>query len=74
MPEDDWGRGKRTQEGPAEGRPRTRSSPLGQGLQGEADLAQAEAEALKLQARLEDLTVWQMDKVKQSRKGSRTYT
>ena len=27
---------------------------------------------LKLQARLEDLTVWQMEKVKQSRKGSKT--
>ena len=45
-----------------------------QRLQGEADAALAEAEALKLQARLEDLTVWQMEKVKQSRKGSKTYT
>ena len=43
-------------------------------LQGEADAALAEAQALKLQARLEDLTVWQMKKVKQSRKGSKTYT
>ncbi|MEI6104193.1 MAG: hypothetical protein WCP70_09635 [Methanothrix sp.] len=43
-------------------------------LQGEAEKALAEAEALKLQARLEDLTVWQMKKVKQSRKGSKTYT
>ena len=43
-------------------------------LQGEADAALAEAEALKLQARLEDLNVWQMEKVKQSRKGSKTYT
>ncbi|MFA6371156.1 MAG: hypothetical protein WCW68_00880 [Methanothrix sp.] len=43
-------------------------------LQGEADAALAESEALKLQARLEDLTVWHMEKVKQSRKGSRTYT
>jgi len=34
----------------------------------------AEAQALKLQARLEDLTVWQMKKVKQTRKGSKTYT
>jgi hypothetical protein len=42
-------------------------------LQGEADVALAEAQALKLQARLEDLTVWEMKKVKQSRKGSRTY-
>ena len=45
-----------------------------QRLQGEAEAALAEAEALKLQARLEDLTVWQMEKVKQSRKGSKTYT
>ena len=45
-----------------------------QRLQGEADAALAEAQALKLQARLEDLNVWQMEKVKQSRKGSKTYT
>ncbi len=45
-----------------------------QRLQGEADAALAEAEALRLQARLEDLTVWQMKKVKQSRKGSRPYS
>jgi len=43
-------------------------------LQGEANAALAEAEALKLQARLEDLNVWEMEKVKQSRKGSKTYT
>jgi len=43
-------------------------------LQGEADAVLAEAQVLKLQARLEDLTVWEMEKVKQSRKGSRTYT
>jgi hypothetical protein len=43
-------------------------------LQDEADAALAEAEALKLQAKLEDLTVWQMKKVKQSRKGSKTYS
>ena len=43
-------------------------------LQGEADAALAEAEALKLQARLEDLTVWERELVKQSRKGSKTYT
>ena len=43
-------------------------------LQDEADAALAEAEDLKLQARLEDLNVWQMEKVKQSRKGSKTYT
>ncbi len=45
-----------------------------QRLQGEAEKALAEAQALKLQSRLEDLTVWQMEKVKQSRKGSKTYT
>jgi len=43
-------------------------------LQGEAEKALAEAGALKLQARLEDLTVWQMEKVKQSRKGLKTYS
>jgi hypothetical protein len=43
-------------------------------LQGEADATLAEAQALKLQARLEDLTVWQMEKVKQSRKDCKTYT
>jgi hypothetical protein len=32
------------------------------------------AQALKLQARLEDLTVWQMEEVMQSRKGPRTYS
>ena len=45
-----------------------------QRLQGKADAALAEAQALKLQARLEDLTVWQMVKIKQSRKGCKTYT
>jgi hypothetical protein len=45
-----------------------------QRLQGEAEAALAEAGALKLQARLEDLTVWEMRKVKQSRKGSRIYS
>jgi len=43
-------------------------------LQGEAKKALAEAQILKLQARLEDLTVWEIEKVKQSRKGSKTYT
>jgi hypothetical protein len=46
----------------------------GQRLQGEAEKALVEAESLKLQARLEDLTVWEMEKVKQSRKGSKTYS
>ncbi|MCX6676717.1 MAG: hypothetical protein NTU95_02065 [Methanothrix sp.] len=43
-------------------------------LQGEAEAALAEAGALKLQARLEDLTIWEMKKVKQSRKGFKIYT
>jgi hypothetical protein len=33
----------------------------------------AEAEALKGAARLEDLTVWVMEKVKTTKKGSRSY-
>jgi len=45
-----------------------------QRLQGDAEKALVETETLKLQARLEDLTVWQMEKVKRSRKGSRTYS
>ena len=40
-------------------------------MQGEADESLAEAEALKLQARLEDLTVWVWELVKESRKGSK---
>ena len=47
---------------------------MAQKLQGEADAALAEAQALKLQARLEDLNVWQMEKVKESKKGSKTYS
>jgi hypothetical protein len=34
----------------------------------------AEAEALRIQARLEDLNVWEMEKLKESKKGSKTYT
>jgi hypothetical protein len=34
----------------------------------------AEAEALKLQAKLEDLTVWNMKKVNQGREACKTYT
>jgi len=34
---------------------------------------QAEAEALKEAARLEDLSVWVMEKVKPTKKGSKTY-
>jgi len=43
-------------------------------LQGQAEKALAEAQTLKLQARLEDLTLWQMEKVTQSRKGSKIYS
>ncbi len=42
-------------------------------LEGRADELKTEAEALKGAARLEDLTVWQMKKVKTTKKGSRTY-
>ena len=42
-------------------------------LQEEADRLRAEAEALKDQARLEDLTVWTLEKVKSTKKGSRSY-
>jgi hypothetical protein len=43
-------------------------------LQEEADKALTEAQSLKPQARLEDLQVWQMEKVKSTKKGSKTYT
>jgi len=42
-------------------------------LQEEADRLRAEAEALRDQARLEDLSIWTMEKVKSTKKGSRTY-
>lgn len=42
-------------------------------LEGQADKALAESEALKSLARLEDLTVWVMRKTKNSKKGSRSY-
>ncbi|VVB64853.1 Uncharacterised protein [uncultured archaeon] len=42
--------------------------------QDEADRLKAEAVALKDAARLEDLQVWQMEKEKNTKKGSRTYT
>jgi hypothetical protein len=45
-----------------------------QRLQEEADKALAEAQALKPQAKLEDLHVWQMEKEKATKKGSRKYT
>ena len=44
-----------------------------QRLQEEANSALAQAEALKLQARLEDLTVREMEKVKTTKKGSKKY-
>ena len=44
-----------------------------QRLQAEAESALTESEALKLQARLEDLIVWERELVKESRKGSKTY-
>jgi hypothetical protein len=43
-------------------------------LQGGADKALAESKALKRQARLEDLHVWEMEKVKTTKKGSKKYT
>jgi hypothetical protein len=45
-----------------------------QRLQEEANTALAEAEDLKLQARLEDLNVWQMKKAKTGKKGTQIYT
>ncbi len=42
--------------------------------QDEADRLKAEASALKGAARLEDLHLWQMEKVKETKKGSKTYT
>jgi hypothetical protein len=41
--------------------------------QDEANRLNAEAEALKRDARLEDLHLWQMEKIKISKKGSRKY-
>ena len=43
-------------------------------LQREADKALAEALALKPKARLEDLSLWQMVKTKNTKKGSKKYT
>ncbi len=42
-------------------------------LEGQADSLQAEAEALKGAARLEDLSVWVMEKAKTTKKGKTTY-
>jgi hypothetical protein len=41
--------------------------------QEEADRLKAEAEAMKGAARIEDLHVWDMEKVKTTKKGSRSY-
>ena len=42
-------------------------------LQEEADRLRADAESLKGAARLEDLSVWVMEKVKPTKKGNRSY-
>jgi hypothetical protein len=42
-------------------------------LQSEADQALAESEDLKTQARLEDLHLWQMEKVRLTKKGPKKY-
>ena len=43
-------------------------------MEGRADELKAEAEALKGAARLEDLQVWEQKKVKDTKKGAKTYT
>jgi hypothetical protein len=43
-------------------------------LQKEATRAIAEAEDLKLQARIEDIQVWTLEKTKATKKGSQKYT
>ena len=43
-------------------------------LQEKADQTLADAKDLKQQARLEDLHVWEMEKEKHTKKGSKTYT
>ena len=42
-------------------------------MEGRADELKAEAETFKGAARLEDLTLWQMEKAKTTKKGSKTY-
>ena len=42
-------------------------------MEGRADELKAEAEDLKGAARLEDLTLWQMEKTKSTKKGSQSY-
>ena len=51
----------------------SQASPKARELQEEADRLRAEAETLKDRARLEDLSLWTMEKVKSSKKGSWTY-
>jgi len=48
--------------------------PAARTRQDDADRLKAEAEALKDKARLEDLHVWEMEKEKRTKKGSKTYT
>jgi hypothetical protein len=42
-------------------------------MEGKAETLKAEAEALKGAARLEDLSVWVLEKVKTTKKGNKTY-
>jgi hypothetical protein len=42
--------------------------------QDEAGRLRAQAESLKIQARLEDLHLWKMEKTRTSKKGSKKYT
>ena len=49
------------------------AGPKVQELQEEADRLRAEAEGLKDRARLEDLSIWTMEKVKSTKKGSQAY-
>ncbi len=50
------------------------ASQIARELQKQADQALTESETLKNQARLEDLHVWVMEKIKITGKGSKTYT
>ena len=49
------------------------AGPKARELQQEADRLWVEAEALKDRARLEDLSIWTMEKVKSNKKGNRSY-
>jgi len=61
---------------PAEGRsaPACGSQEGPEAARGSRYSALAESEALKVQARLEDLNVWERELVKESKIGSKTYT